>query len=59
LEQNYILKLNSKDLFNKVNAFSNFKIYFSHIVDTIEEEEKNELFNLLEYTKKKFIEYFK
>ena len=58
LEQNYILKLNSKDLFNKVNAFSNFKIYFSHIVDTIEEEEKNELFNLLEYTKKKFIEYF-
>ena len=38
MEKNDILKLNSKDLFNKINAFSNFKIYFSHIVDTIEEE---------------------
>ena len=59
MEKNDILKLNSKDLFNKINAFSNFKIYFSHIVDTIEEEEKNELFNLLEYTKKNLLNIFK
>ena len=57
LKDNYFLKLNSKELFNKVNAFSDITTYISHIIDTIKDE-TNELFNIKDYLKEKFGKYF-
>ena len=59
LENNFFLKLNSNELFNKVNAFSNLKTYILHIIDNIQKEgiEINE-FGLLEHIKTKFEEHF-
>ena len=59
LENNFFLKLNSNELFNKVNAFSNLKTYILHIIDNIQKEgiEINE-FGLLEHIKTNFEEHF-
>ena len=57
LDSNNFLKLNSKEIFNKVNALSDIKIFISHIIDTI--TDKNNLYiGFKEYLKQKFNEYF-
>jgi hypothetical protein len=58
LNTNYFLKLNSKEVFNKVNAFSNIKTFISHICDTIKEEENDELFSFKNHLITKFKDYF-
>ena len=58
LKKNFFLKLNSKELFNNVNAFSNLKTYILHIIDKINMAEVDELFSLLEYIKQSLVEYF-
>jgi hypothetical protein len=58
METNSFLKLNSKELYNKVNAFSNLKTFISYIIDTINIEEVGELFSVLEYIKHNFTKYF-
>ena len=58
LKKNFFLKLNSKELFNNVNAFSNLKIYILHIIDKIDKSNINELFSLLDYLKESLVEYF-
>ena len=58
METNSFLKLNSKELYNKVNAFSNLKTFISYIIDSINIEEVDELFSVLEYIKHNFTKYF-
>ena len=58
LENNFFLKLNSKELFNKINAFSELKTYILHLIDTIKIEEIDDTFSFIEYIKIKFAEYF-
>jgi hypothetical protein len=58
LKKNFFLKLNSKELFNNVNSFSNLKIYILHIIDKINISEIDELFSLLDYLKENLVEYF-
>ena len=58
LENNFFLKLNSKELFNKINAFSELKTYILHLIDTIKIEEIDDTFSFIEYIKIKFVEYF-
>ena len=58
IKKNFFLKLNSKELFNNVNAFSNFKFYIFHIIDKINMSEIDELFSLLDYLKENLVEYF-
>jgi hypothetical protein len=58
---NSFLKLNSKGIFNKVNAFLDIKTFFEHIIDSIDPkifEEDIYTFNLFEYIKKKLLDYF-
>ena len=57
LSNNYFLKLNSLELFNKVNAFSDLKTYISHIIDTIKME-TDENFSIKDYLKEQYIKYF-
>ena len=57
LINNHFLKLNSKELFNKVNAFSNIKTFISHIIDTIKEK-TDENFSINDYLRKIFVKYF-
>ena len=58
LKNNFFLKLNSQELFNKVNAFSNLKFYILYIIGNIKEEEVDESFSLLNYIKQTIIDYF-
>ena len=58
LKENFFIPLSSSELFNKVNAFSNLKIYILHIIDEIKNEKEKDSFHFLEHLKKKFIEYF-
>ena len=58
LNKNFFLKLNSKEIFNKVNAFYDLKTYILHLIDTIKPEDNIGEFGLLDYIKNKFVEYF-
>ena len=57
-ETNSFLKLSSKELYNKVNAFSNLKNFILFLMDTLNEEEVDDLFSVLDYIKYKFTQYF-
>ena len=58
METNSFLKLNSKELYNKVNAFSNLKTFILHIIDTINIEEVDEMFSVIDYIKNNLTKYF-
>lgn len=58
METNSFLKLNSKELYNKANAFSNLKTFILSIIDTINIEEVDEMFSLKDYIKNNLTKYF-
>jgi len=58
IEANSFIKLNSKELYNKVNAFTKLQTYISHLIDKINKEEVDDLFNVLDYIKENFINDF-
>ena len=58
METNSFLKINSKVLYNKVNAFNNLKTFILYIIDKINKEEVYDIFSVLDYLKVNFIRYF-
>ena len=57
MKTNSFLKLNSKELYNKVNALSNLKTFILYIIDTINIEEVNDVFSVLDYIKYNLTKY--
>ena len=57
LENNIFLKLNSNELFNEINAFTDLKFYILQIIDKLKNiEELDDDFSFIDYLKKKFVE---
>ena len=59
LNKNIFLKLSSKELFNEINFFSDFKIYISYLTNKNKGKENDDLFDFTEAIKENIIKDFK
>ena len=59
MEKNYFVQLSSKNLFNLVNIFCDFKVFISYIIDKNKGKEKDDLFEFSEAIKEQILTKFK